>query len=388
MGNGKIADSVQRIACRNKELEIGECGLANNLRGKTGGKISLIAILVLIGFPCLRTAAGFSAVHEVPARYPTIQAAIDAAADGDIVVVADGTYTGLGNRDIDFKGKAITVTSEHGPLNCIIDCQGSFYDRHRGFNFHLGESINSILWGFTIVNGYSPMDYIDLALHPAGGAIYCSRSSPVISNCILKNNRSDHWGGAVLCRYYSNPLLINLVIKNNLCDWNGGGVYCFDNSGPIIRNCTIANNSAPNGGGLCTEWRSVPVVFNSIIWDNSILYDIYDTTPPIITFSDIQGGWNGEGNINIDPRFVDPNGDDVYLLSDSPCIDTCTFISPGDIGMTDVDGNPRILDGNGDGNSMADMGAYEFNPGKPLIAISCPNFNFYYNPKFNLKRNA
>jgi hypothetical protein len=78
--------------------------------------------------------------------YPTIQAAIDAAEDGDIICLADGTYTGNGNRDIDFRGQAITVRSHSGdPDQCIIDCEGSHAEPHRGFRFHHGESTDSVL---------------------------------------------------------------------------------------------------------------------------------------------------------------------------------------------------------------------------------------------------
>ena len=88
------------------------------------------------------------------ADFDTIQAVIDDANDGDTVLVAAGTYTGDGNRDIDFAGKAITVKSENGPQTCIIDCQGSEDDPHRGFYFHSGEEANSVIEGFTITGGY------------------------------------------------------------------------------------------------------------------------------------------------------------------------------------------------------------------------------------------
>jgi polygalacturonase len=94
--------------------------------------------------------------NDATADHATIQAAIDASVHGDTVLVAPGTYTGDGNRDIDFKGKAITVRSEAGPRSCIVDAQGSMNARHRGFYFHSGEQADSVLDGFTITGGYQP----------------------------------------------------------------------------------------------------------------------------------------------------------------------------------------------------------------------------------------
>ena len=68
---------------------------------------------------------------HVPGDRSTIQAGIDGAVDGDTILVADGTYTGDGNKDIDFTGKAIVVISENGTENCVIDCE----DDGRGFIF-------------------------------------------------------------------------------------------------------------------------------------------------------------------------------------------------------------------------------------------------------------
>jgi len=117
-----------------------------------------------------------------PADFNNIQAAINDE-DGDIVIVRDGTYTGEGNRDIDFLGKAIIVRSENGPENCIIDCQASYGDPHRGFYFHSGENRNSIVQGFTITNGFDGgWDCSGLC---SGGGILCLGASPTIINNII-----------------------------------------------------------------------------------------------------------------------------------------------------------------------------------------------------------
>jgi hypothetical protein len=96
---------------------------------------------------------------------------------GNTIVVLDGTYTGTGNHDIDFDGKAIALQSLNGPANCIIDCENS----GRGFDFHSGETQEAIVDGFTITNGWA--DY--------GGAIRCVNSSPRITNCVISENKPD-----------------------------------------------------------------------------------------------------------------------------------------------------------------------------------------------------
>ena len=80
---------------------------------------------------CLWASIAWGDIIYVPGDQPTIQAGINAASDGDTVLVADGTYTGDGTRDIDFGGKAIILQSQNGAENCIIDCEGTEQDPHR-----------------------------------------------------------------------------------------------------------------------------------------------------------------------------------------------------------------------------------------------------------------
>jgi hypothetical protein len=133
-------------------------------------------------------------IIHVPGDSTTIQGGINGAVDGDTVLVADGTYTGDGNRDIDFSGKAIVVMSENGPEVTIIDCEGA----GRGFYFHNGEDSTSVLQGFKIKNGYD--DY--------GGGIRCDSSSPMIIKCTFSANEASRWHGGGMHQAVECTILI------------------------------------------------------------------------------------------------------------------------------------------------------------------------------------
>lgn len=349
--------------------------------------------------------------------FQRIQDGIDAAVNGDTVLIMDGIYTGAGNRDLDFSGKAITVRSKNGAENCIIDCGGSDMEPHRGFHFHSGEGLDSIVKGLTIRNG-------NIADWPGGGGIYCNNSSPKITNNIIEGNRSG-LGGGIRC-YHASPTIEgntirendalvgggvqcygssarmrNNYIMKNWCQYNGGGIHCQassmmivnniisgnetdDTSGgiscvglpaPIIVNNTITGNSAGWGGGIGCWSNSSPVIINTILWnDGPQEIFLFESAAGItISYSDVQGGqagiggsgtvnW-GNGNMDADPLFFNAISGDYRLQPCSPCIDAGT---PDGAPAEDMEGNPR--------EDLPDIGAYEYVLGNsPPIADAGPD---------------
>jgi hypothetical protein len=202
-------------------------------------------------------------VLHVPSQYATIQAGIDAAVDGDTVLVADGTYTGDGNRDIDFWGKAIIVMSENGPEVTIIDCEGS----GRGFYFAHGEGPSSVLQGFTITNGYVGSPY-----GGAGGAILCDATSPTIVGNIISGNTGLYEGGGIHCGWdEGSPTIVGNVISGNATQRCGGGIFGNgSHCAPIVSGNVITGNAAGmHGGGVYAEDGSLPLVKGNLIADNT-----------------------------------------------------------------------------------------------------------------------
>ncbi len=217
----------------------------------------------------------------------TIQAAIDGAQDGDEILVGNGLYAGPGNREIDFRGKAISVRSMNGPGRCLIWCQR----QGRGFYFHSGEGPSSVLDGFAIAWGkgkfggggifcYSDSNptirnciIADNSTNTLGGGIRCCSSSPTITNCVISGNSAGFFGGGIYCGgndrgLTSNPLIQNCLFYGNSASDLGGAIHCGDQSAPIIVNCTITDNTAIHAGGISCWSDSNPLLVNSILWGN------------------------------------------------------------------------------------------------------------------------
>ena len=132
--------------------------------------------LALISLLLFSAGLAMAATYQVPSQYSTIQAAINICANGDIVLIADGVYTGAGNKNLDFGGRIITVKSENGPDSCIIDCEAS----GRGFYFHTGETNEAKVIGLTVKGGGVSM----------GGGANIVNSSPTFRNCVIASNSS------------------------------------------------------------------------------------------------------------------------------------------------------------------------------------------------------
>ncbi len=242
-----------------------------------------------------------------------IQDAIDAAIDGDIIEIQAGLYTGPGNYDLDPNGKSITIRSKI-PQDSNIVASTIIDPNHlgRSFYFDSGEDTNCVIAGFTLQNGETD---------GSGGAIYCFDSSPTIRNCVIINNTAIWSGGGIFC-FNSESTIRNCIIAGNSVGATGGGIRCVSCSNFKITNCTISGNSADwqQGEGFYFFGCTVSIN-NSIIWGNG-LEQIYATDGnTTVTYSDVQNGWYGTGNIDTDPCFAlfDPNSDpnmwDFHLQS-------------------------------------------------------------------------
>jgi serine protease len=391
-------------------------------------------------------------VLHVPGDYPTIQSAIDAAASGDTVLVAAGTY----NETIDFQSKAITVESESGAASTVISGDGIGVVVR--MNAVAGET--PVLRGFTVRNG-GPYGSSDGAIDTSGGpalmedntitanhfcgdgAITASFSDATIRNntisgnsqvlCsggvggagvsiqgagtvqlmnnVITGNRHDSEAGGVALFAAGTPTISGNLIKGNI-GWIGGGMTIENVSDATITNNMIVGNQGAQGGGI---YLSVPfgargplAVNNTVAGNqantglavyatgfdaqatfvNNILAGTgtaavlqcdgtYDPTPPVMRFNDVYNGGTGpayggvcagqagvNGNISADPLFVDPAGGDFHIQR-GPAVDAGTNAGAP---ATDFDGDPRPLDGNGDGVATVDMGADEI----PLTADTIP----------------
>jgi len=341
----------------------------------------------------------------VPSEYPTIQQGINASVDGDTVLVANGTYN---ENDIVFYGNEIVLISENGSDSTIIDGQSN----GRIFDIYQGESFNTEINGFTIQNGVGD----------GGSAIRVYNTSYItIKNCVIQNNSSGGWQRAALSlgQPYNNgphsPAAVHVydcIFQNNT-GYYGSAVFdesnddtqsiyesCIfkDNSGysspaifgtrnslikgclfygnsttgdseqkiianeggnPEIINCTFANN---NGYAIGRNSTEITTIKNCISYGNYGFLVSYDAQYFEVTYSNIEGGYTGTGNIDADPLFVDASNYDFHLQEDSPCIDT---------------GDPDLQYNDPDG-TRNDMGAFYF-PQEFTISLSVDSVSAFQN---------
>jgi hypothetical protein len=291
----------------------------------------------------------------VPISYSSIQSAIDAAEDGDIVIVSPSTYY----ENINFNGKKIIVAScyylghnEDYISNTIISGL-NVVEESKVVTFNHGEDHNSVLKGFTIKDGLTTDNL-------TGAGIICYASSPILSNLIVTNNTSD--SGSAISLKYSNATIENVIVYDNYVD-HGGVIYAdesqfsinnsiihnnlhtavkLDDSDCTIKNTTIVDNTLK---GVYTFGNNLTMQ-NCFLWGNNngnsqvvgFGCDTFD-----INYSDIQGGLpqgaTGTGNIDEEP-LVDANYKPLWTATEySPLIDT---------------GDPSIFDPDG---TRSDMGA-------------------------------
>lgn len=342
-----------------------------------------------------------------------IQFGIDVAVDGDLILVAAGIYV----ENIDFLGKEITVHSGAGADFTVVDgnragsvvtfSEGEAVAVIDGFRIQNGSGTGELFreygGGIYCFSSGPIISNCTISENSAfyGGGIYCdSNSWPTIKNCMISLNDAGNGGGIggsptiISCTITGNisssgggiqgsptvknstismnlatdgggikgdsPTIVNCMIVENrawsmhLFDGEGGGIHAIS---PTIVNSTIAENEAEfNAGGIYVSPGYSQTITNCILWGNRALTfeDHQIDGSPTVSYSDVEGGWPGSGNIDADPRFI--GSEDYHLRSDSPCIDSGIYVGI----FTDFDNQWRPF------GAGFDMGADEYSTEAPL----------------------
>jgi hypothetical protein len=252
-------------------------------------------------------------------------------------------------------------TNNHTLLSGDIDHNGEL----GGNAYHVVTSRYSnstaVLDSFTITAGNDERTSDPYTIG-VGGGMYNISSSPTLTNLTFSGNQAVNGGG--MFNNYSNPTLRNITFSGNSASDDGGGMYNYILSNPSLTNVTFSGNSAQSDGSGMANTNSNPTLTSVILWGNTpTLSQIYNSSStPVVTYSDVQGGYSGVGNINADPLLgaLADNGGSTFthaLLAGSPAIDAGSPTCPPP--DTDQRGVRRPIDGDGDGEAICDMGSFE-----------------------------
>ena len=330
--------------------------------------------------------AARGATIHVPGSYPTIQAALDAAAPGDTVLVKPGTY----GETIDFHGLAVTLTARDGAAVTFLDGEAG----GSTVTFASSEGLDTVIEGFTISGGTGTEGPWSIT---RGGGIVCDGASPTIRDCRVTGNTAQNGGGlsidggsprientlfadnsgfkggGIYCRNGASPEVVNCTFRNNSASGHGGAICCWSQAAPILTNVTIyGNRSDLEGGGVYCNQGSTLLIRNAILFGDSAPRgpEIWIGSPTgsaslDVDFSDVAGGeaqayvsaggtlLYGPANIDLDPLFSGAAEGDLHLTAGSPCLDTGDNAAPA-VPSSDFEGDERVV------NGTVDLGADEF----------------------------
>jgi predicted outer membrane repeat protein len=321
---------------------------------------AVFACMALLA-PCRAHAATFLVRPDGTGDFPAIGNAIEACADRDTILLADGTFTGPANRDLHFGNRwYLTLRSQSGdPAACIIDCGGSESEPHRGLVLYDGDGPVRLVEGITFANGYAS----SFAQYTEGGAIFChSETEITVHDCIFSSNAATQ-GGAIFCSFLSRVRLDGCRFIDNhatsggaiaiwgsayatlaRCTFSGntaageGGAVWRDGLSPMasLEECTFSMNAATAGAGVFT--RGAPVSLEQVIVVASPLGEAVACDTGGLAYlrccdlyANAGGDWVGciadqlgaDGNLELDPQFCSttPDADRNWQLQeDSPAV--------------------------------------------------------------------
>lgn len=266
-----------------------------------------------------------------------------------------------------FANDGAGVYLRDAPLTVIEDCE---FENNAATRFGGGlDSVRSVvtLTGCTVRDNTAAFDggglgalggtvtldrcaFIQNVAGGQGGAVSFNGTDGVVRSCSVVMNRAQ-FGGGLSFDGSAAAAVVGCMVGANAATVSGGGIDVL-NCSPTISSTTLAENTAASGAGIGGSNAGSPIT-NCIVWGNQPdAMAFAGTSAPTVSFSDVEGGYPGVGNIDADPEFANQTGGNYRIGPTSACIDSGTNAAAGLLGR-DFDRQPRIR------GAAIDLGADE-----------------------------